>query len=716
MKKTIRFIMLLVIAVVLCSCSPKGGSDAGQEKTEAQDGKGGQAGDAPSGEKSWRQTKLQPPEGAFHSISAKYLADGRLRIGSFDEEYQNYFVWDSRDNGGGWEDTGTGADLTPEDGYTYAYSAEGTRFFFSTSELVFPANDGAEEKRIRTQEGESFFGAAASANTLAVLVNNDESWKVRAEIYDLQTMECRQIDNPQLAEYLTACYEGAGGNIALDSKGTVLYIEGMGIARYDLVKDEFCYLMDQDAYDELMGLNGENGLVVDIGVPVSFAVNDAEDTLIFSTWSMVTQQPNLYLCEWGVWKDEEPAAGDTLRIYSLKPGIGMAQEAAIFFQNMHPELKVTYESGYTGEDGVTLSDAIRTLNTELMAGEGPDILVLDGLPADSYAEKGILEELTDIVEPEKEKYYYNIISAYNGGGKIFQIPFVFEAPVLVGDTEVTAAQNREELMDVMKKKAATGVPFLPSECLSAAVGNLFITSDILGETLDEAKLADFYRDMTVIADLTLGDGEWETLDYSDKMVYWAENYPYLSFTADLDIYFDKAQAGIQKLGDMETTYAQLLTLHKEKGASFQYLNQENGKFFIAENVLGINKNGKNPDAAEEFLRYYLSGEVQSRPVVAGFPIIRGILEGSKAFSENGEYAGGISGKYTPDEVMPLYKVTPAELEELNTFFEGLDTPVKCDAVVLQKVMEQADACMFEGKEPESAAADACSEVNLYLSE
>ena len=42
--------------------------------------------------------------------------------------------------------------------------------------------------------------------------------------------------------------------------------------------------------------------------------------------------------------------------------------------------------------------------------------------------------------------------------------------------------------------------------------------------------------------------------------------------------------------------------------------------------------------------------------------------------------------------------------------------MKDDAVVMQKVMEQAEACLFKGKEPESAAADACREVNLYLSE
>ena len=78
--------------------------------------------------------------------------------------------------------------------------------------------------------------------------------------------------------------------------------------------------------------------------------------------------------------------------------------------------------------------------------------------------------------------------------------------------------------------------------------------------------------------------------------------------------------------------------------------------------------------------------------------------------------GGISRKYTPDKTMDMYKLTPAELVAFTGFLVGLDTPVIDDAVDMEKVMEQADACLFEGKDPESAAADACREVNLYLSE
>lgn len=92
------------------------------------------------------------------------------------------------------------------------------------------------------------------------------------------------------------------------------------------------------------------------------------------------------------------------------------------------------------------------------------------------------------------------------------------------------------------------------------------------------------------------------------------------------------------------------------------------------------------------------------------------MENPKYVSENGDFVGNKSREENPDEGLKLYKLTPARLQELIAFFEGLNTPVKDDAVVLQKVMEQADACVFEGKAPDLAARDVCREVNLYLNE
>ena len=52
----------------------------------------------------------------------------------------------------------------------------------------------------------------------------------------------------------------------------------------------------------------------------------------------------------------------------------------------------------SGDDGVTRTDALKTLNTEIMAGKGPDILILDGISSETYVEQGMLEDLSGILK------------------------------------------------------------------------------------------------------------------------------------------------------------------------------------------------------------------------------------------------------------------------------------------------------------------------------
>lgn len=723
-KKIMRFIAFFMAVIVMCSCSPKGKADSENEGESVNSGEN--AGDLETAENetagtsSWKRTEIEKPEGSEYIYGLNYLADGTIRINASNQDIQNSRIWDSKDQGISWENADVDMSLLSGNEYGLGYSREGNLYAYDNESLILSTGDGTEPKTFHTNQGESFTDAAVTGNTLAVLVENLDSWQMHVEIYDLQTMECRQIDNAELSECLSVLAE-MGGNIALNGSGDVLYLSGneigmnrSGIGRYDLSEDKFSYLLDQETAESMMHPGKDNGLLQDTEIVVSFTVDDKEDKLVLCTMSMEKDERHLYLCERGIWEEEKQASREKLRIYSLKQWF--TRQAATIFQEKHPELEVTFEVGYTGEDGVTLSDAIRTLNTELMAGEGPDILVMDGLPADSYIQKGILEDLTGIVEPEKEKYFYNVISACNKGENIYQVPTDFRVPIILGDADTVAVKNREELMDVLRKKSVTGIPFIPSRSFSVAALELFITSDILGETLDEKKLAEYYRDMKTIANLCYSEEEWEKMNYTDKMAYMVEFvYPDGGFNANLEIYFDKAQAGIEKISIL-SEYLEILSACKEKGFSYQHLNREYGNYFIAGNVLGVNHNGKNPDAAKQFIQEYLSGELQIPGPLANIPITRSMLWDDKYISEDGEYSGAVSGKYTPDEIMPLYKMTPAELQELIQFFEELDTPVKDDAIVLQKVMEQADACVFEGKDPESAAKEVCSEVNLYLSE
>lgn len=660
-------------------------------------------------EESWRKIELQIPEEAIIVNSLTCLADGTIRIGTVDQNYENALIWDSNDKGETWISVDTDMGLTSEYG-NYHYSGDGRLYIYENEKLILASHDKTESQTFSTNEGEVFYKTAISGNTLVAWIKNMYNGQTRLEIYNLQTMESRQLDNTELLELLNSAYIGS---ITLNSSGDTLYIAGEGIARYNFKQDSFSYLLDQEALNNLINPINENALLDEEGIMTAFSINDSEDIFFFCIEDPMKNQSKLFRCELGRWEDESQITKEQLRVYSLYGGMSIRQ-AALLFQEKYPNIEILFETGYTGNDGVTLSDAIRTLNTELMTGEGPDILVLDGLPSDSYVEKGILEDVSSIVEQEKEKLFYNIISATNDKETIYKVPTSFSVPIILGDAEIVNTENRKELMEVLEEKYNIEIPFTTPENLSGVAGNLFITSNILRETVDEKDLADYYNDLTRLAEHILTDKEHKATNYYNKLTYWAEGYPSVSFDQELDVYFDKAQVEIDTISRIET-YMKILSICKEKGLSYQYLNRENGKQFIAQDILGINRTGKHIDVAKQFLKYYLS-EGGQNVNSSGFSVIRKDMEETEFVSENRNFVGSTSRKDDPNQVLNMYTLTYLELQEIITFFEDLDTMVKDDVVVLQKIMEQADACIFEGKNPESAAKDICSEVNLYLSE
>lgn len=88
----------------------------------------------------------------------------------------------------------------------------------------------------------------------------------------------------------------------------------------------------------------------------------------------------------------------------------LLRETVNTYASEHPEQTVTVEYGQDSLDnGMTVDDVIRTLNVEIFAGEGPDVLVLDGLPVESYIRQGILADLSNI---DTSNCYENIVHCY----------------------------------------------------------------------------------------------------------------------------------------------------------------------------------------------------------------------------------------------------------------------------------------------------------------
>ena len=66
-----------------------------------------------------------------------------------------------------------------------------------------------------------------------------------------------------------------------------------------------------------------------------------------------------------------------------------------------------------------------------MAGNGPDVIILDGLSAESYIENGLLEDISDVINPlvEDGTIFKNIADVYTNDGKIYQMPTSFKYPI-----------------------------------------------------------------------------------------------------------------------------------------------------------------------------------------------------------------------------------------------------------------------------------------------
>lgn len=169
-----------------------------------------------------------------------------------------------------------------------------------------------------------------------------------------------------------------------------------------------------------------------------------------------------------------PSVPETqLKAYALYENPEIQQVIALF-QKAHPDIYVELEVGIEENSSVTVTDALKNLNTEIMAEKGPDILFMDGISSESYISKGMLEDLGDILKEvdESEGLLPNIKDAYTReDGSIYTMPARFGIPLVQGaEEDVKAAADLKSLADLLEKLKSESpgqkvIGYLPMETL-----------------------------------------------------------------------------------------------------------------------------------------------------------------------------------------------------------------------------------------------------------
>ena len=368
------------------------------------------------------------PENCQQICTMRFLEDGTLRICYNDENFE-FFYADSKDQGNTWSE---GTDFLTllgldKNGYSISYpqlAKDGGIFLNVTNKEEEDLDQEKYGVHFYYIDPEGNFRELTGASALAGYITEAEFTDNGTIILNLLSdglAELSLTDGTVKHEY----EKGNFVNYFCVVKNHLITVTDT-LHYYDLETGE--PMEDASALTEQITSNDNNlQLTSTTSWPVVFAEGDEGDSLFFTDSSglyrysfqgSVVEQvidgslnsissPDTYLVSMERDKDgnfylavtdgvsgegkllkyvysaDTPATPDTeLTVYSLRDNSYMRQIAALF-QKKYPDIYLNYETGMSEEDAVTSTDALKNLNTEIMAGNGPDVLIMDGIPEET---------------------------------------------------------------------------------------------------------------------------------------------------------------------------------------------------------------------------------------------------------------------------------------------------------------------------------------------
>ncbi|WP_395014448.1 extracellular solute-binding protein [Robinsoniella peoriensis] len=426
-------------------------------------------------------------------------------------------------------------------------------------------------------------------------------------------------------------------------------------------------------------------------------------------------------------KDTPAVPSNEIKAYTLRDNPEIRQAIALF-QKKYPDTCVTLEVGLSGDDAVNTSDALRTLNTNILAGKGPDLLLLDGMPIQSYIEKGILTDLGSVLEPisSEEGFIENIKNTYESDGKIYAVPSRFQIPAIQSTKEtVDAAVDLKSLADQaekMKNEKSYMRVLSQMSMVDLALEPLYNVSSPAWEkedgTLDKDALTEFVTQFKRLYDLE--DHSQDQVDtYVEEDIKNSTASSFLSVSmGSMGRMDDSMGISIGNIMSMNDLAMVVSSIKQINGETYGLLNGQSKNVYVPGTVIGISSKSTAPEQAGKFASFLLSKESQIVNQGGGFPVNKAAFD----TVINDKPAKGLgslsSGSSQTGEMVSLDIEWPTD-EEINTFkgfVESLDKGPLSDNVIKETVFEQVKRCVKDNVSVEDAVNTILQKVNLYISE
>ena len=545
-------------------------------------------------------------------------------------------------------------------------------------------------------------------------------------LYDVDAGQ--EIEDEVLAEFVRENYSDRYYNgkyncsmYILQDSNSVLYLIGeKGIHRHVVGGN----MMEQVVDGNLSMLSNPSYSIIS-----ALMLDEDEFIVLFSNHKLLhfTYDPNV-----------PTVPENVITIYSLREDEDMRQ-AVSMYQSKHPNIFVSYKIGITDGDAVTREDALKKLNTEIMAGAGPDLIVMDELPFDSYVEKGLLLDLTDYLREYsvKDPLYDNIIDALKVDGKAYVVPATFNIPILMGRkdiiSDITDLESFGEAVEILREEHpgddiigicdATGVMnrFAAVSAPEWLTENGTLNRESIGSYLEQCKRIydaqmDGIRVDILEAYARFNEQNFGTSSQSMWRINWA-------IAHDIFDYISEDKYLLSGWLESPHAYDECISLEKTEGyedSEFIDMQGECAHVFKPNTLLGISSVSTQPDAAKAFMDFFLSAETQGN--YYSFPINKAAYDTQAAVDENyigedGAYSA--LSLWTEDGMSVSFTVYLADAEQtaaLQEIFASLNTAYIQDGTLEDAVFEGGSAYIRGEASLEEALDYIEKQVAIYMAE
>ena len=429
-----------------------------------------------------------------------------------------------------------------------------------------------------------------------------------------------------------------------------------------------------------------------------------------------------------------------ITLWSLRYG-PFVEQAVDIFNNISNNITVKYEYGVSDDNGVTIKDAVNALNTELLAGKGPDVILTDGLNINSYIDNGAFLDLADL-ETEIQKKYSNcldkVMDTYRMGDKVYAIPARMTFQAVIEPEDISGSLNyisdfQDYIDNSEPTKVGNDLDIYDWTILFEDFYPQYLNDFIKDEKFDTETFKTFLEELHTLWKTLESRTSQESFDKweSDKIEGEGRERQFCGrFFPLVDYEYSGQSIAVGSIEYTETIKAAYgYSIYKgdethyiKDDHTFRALVHNGNTLYTPIETFAINSNTEKADAAKTFIMKQFDKELQFLYVgdpyyTMGLPVNLDDWEYEEyVLTEGGKYVSGTPGTYAGYVAGYNSMLEDDDLIKCFEILKGLDTPVNDDIQVRNIIEEGIDDYMNDKKSLDDTVKDIDNQLGIYFSE